>query len=372
MPIFFENLRHVVIPLIQRVQSEYASVTGTRTNTSGMNGDVLRDIDKGISGLLSASAIAEAAQPATGITVAGRVDQGWMALILNELSLFNGQGIDAIQSCSEALLKCHGLINAWHTDPRQRSRVFYRGEVDYGWTLVSRLARRGYKHNPKNQFSVTQGELDVLAMFQERVKVDLDLRNLIFGENQPVNDDAPEWWELAQHYDSENGTRMLDLTSSIFAALYFACSNWDGTIDETKDGSLYLIPHKPGRGESFTPDIIRGRNVGWADQAMETASSYFTVDSHEDVARFRHARGRNDRVIAQDGFFMWQPKFELPMQAAKGFPQHFKFRVFRKAKQPILRELYSIGYTARRIVGGPKGEEAHLSLCKILDLDPDD
>lgn len=333
-----------------------------------MDGEVFRAVDQGIDGLNMACSLAIDPSPATATTFEGRVDDGWIPLILNEFCHFNGQGTDAIQSCSEALLKTHGLANTWHLDPRMRSRIYYRGEIDYGWSLVSRLGRKGCKHNSASPFYATAEEVDALASFQQRVSNDQALRSLIFGREAILDIEDPSWWELAQHYDIENGTRLLDLTTSIFSALYFACCDWNGDIDTSRDGALYFFPKKPGRAESDNPDTIRGINVGLTDLAMNTASTYFNIENHVDTPRFRKARGRNDRLIAQDGYFFWQPKFDLPME----LDQHFKFRVFREAKPGILRELYSIGYTARRIVRGPMGENAHASLCRALDLSPDD
>ena len=367
MPIYRDNLQQALIPLLQRVQNNLSESKATRLDSPGRVGEVLRAINQGVAGLHMACSYATEPSPVTASTFKGRIDDGWMPLILNELSDFNAQGTDAIQSCSEALLKTHGLINAWHSDPRQRSRIFYRGEVDYSWSLVSRLGRKGIKHNPTSLLCATEEEMKALTSFQERVSTELALRELIFGKGEMPDFEDPCWWELAQHYDFENGTRMLDLTTSIFSALYFACCDWNGGIDTSIDGALYLFPHEPGRSASRNPDIVRGVNVGPTDLEMDTASTYFNIEDRVDTPRFREARGRNDRLIAQDGFLFWQAKFDTPME----LNQHFKFRVFREAKPNILRELYSIGYTAKRIVRGTPGADAHLSLCRALDLSSD-
>lgn len=42
-----------------------------------------------------------------------------------------------------------------------------------------------------------------------------------------------------QHHNEKFGTRLLDITSSIYTGLYFACIGWKGEIDSVNDGILY-------------------------------------------------------------------------------------------------------------------------------------
>ena len=140
--------------------------------------------------------------------------------------------------------------------------------------------------------------------------------------------------------------------------MYFACVSWKGNIDESTDGALYLIPDGNWRHESNNPDEIQ-------DLKKNTVEEYFQVDGHDHTLRFRESPVREQRILAQDGYFMWKPKFDEPIELAGTW---FKFRVFRGAKQDILRELYSIGYTAQRIVRGKRGDEIHKNLCRKLDL----
>jgi hypothetical protein len=289
-----------------------------------------------------------------------------LELVLRELQEFNRNGAEYINSCTEALIKSHGVINWLYQGPKARKRIFYRGEHNYEWDLTPRVGRSLCNHDPSDPLRITACELDFLAKFQERVQTDAEMRNTIFGERRVPAEDDPEWWALMAHYDTEHGTRMIDLTSSLFCGLYFACADWNGTIDESTDGALYLIHSEPWRPESKNPEIRRGQVIGVEDLWMHSASKYFNVQNHPDTLRFREARVRNERLIAQDGFFVWQPKFDETLGIGDGY--HFKFRIYREAKMHILRELYSIGYTAHRIVRGSLGEEAHQRLCKELEI----
>lgn len=70
-----------------------------------------------------------------------------------------------------------------------------------------------------------------------------------------------------QHYDDNYGTRMIDVTTSLYCALFFASADWDGTVDSSVDGKLYMFPHPPGRGETDFPDRHRGQLIGYSHLA---------------------------------------------------------------------------------------------------------
>ena len=158
--------------------------------------------------------------------------------------------------------------------------------------------------------------------------------------------DHPGWWSIMQHYDVDHGTRMLDVTSSMHCGLFFACANWDGSVDTSVDGKLYMFPYQPGRGETKSPDMDRGRVVGSEDQKQLTADEYFTIEGSTDFPRFRVSPARNDRALSQDGFFAWQPNFDQPLQTFQLHP----FRIHRDYKKSILSELSAMGYTRDRIL----------------------
>jgi len=352
MEIYSENITSVLVELVKRVQAEYSTRTGAKyKKNTNQDAKILNDLGSGISGLhRAAPKFDSACERNPNIEMAGRVDENWISLSIREIQEFNRNGADYVNSCTEALIKTHGIMNCWFQDPAARGKLFFRGETCYGWNLIPRVGRNGCRHNPNYPLSVTADELGLLDNFQTAVRADQDFQHFIFEHAQlPENDDA-SWWSIMQHYDQHHGTRMIDLTSSLYCGLYFACANWDGSIDDSVDGALYLIPDGAWRA---------GTNVNDVNQ-------YFSVQAHLDILRFNEGIDRNDRLVAQDSFFIWQPKFDEPMNLG----QHFKFRVFREAKENILRELYSIGYTARRIVRGSVGDQAHDQLCNRLGVPP--
>lgn len=152
-----------------------------------------------------------------------------------------------------------------------------------------------------------------------------------------------------QHYDEKNGTRMIDITSSLYSALYFACADWDGSVDETKDGKLYMFPTPTGRTETDTPDMFKDQIVGSEDKIEITVETYFNIQNHTHVPRFRISPIMNNRALSQDGYFMWQPYFDRKFNTDI-LGSHFPFRIHRDYKKSIIKELESIGYTRDRIL----------------------
>lgn len=274
-----------------------------------------------------------------------QINSGWMPLIEKEFFNFNNMGDEYICSISEATTKVLALKRT--IDPNFENQMFFRGEHNFGWELISRLGRKkqvDWEREDVNK--ATKFEIDLLKQFIEEVKNNNTLKEQIFGDNSVLNDDDVGWWSIMQHYDEENGTRLIDITSSLYSALYFACVDWDGTIDNSIDGKLYMFPYPPGRGETYTPDMWKEQIIGPDDQIEEALESYFNIQSSEDIPRIRISPIINHRALSQDGYFIWQPYFDKPLKAFQIFP----FRVHRDFKTKIVKELSAFGYTKDRIL----------------------
>lgn len=348
------------VRFLSEVQTAYASQKGVNASDP-----VWQGLGEGISALQRAAS----AFPVLSANPANDVRPNWINFAVNELSGFNAYGPGAIGSLSEAVVKTQTIVNLWQSNPKGRALIFFRGQTAFDWSLTPRITRTlGCSHDSENLCGVTEAELNALGQFQGRVASDDGLRKqLTAGADLPPKD-SPEWWELMQHYDESGGTRMLDITSSIFCGLYFACAGWTGCVNEKQDGALYFLPSPPGRGEKVKPKRDKNGDLqDFNDEEMTTAASYFNVETAVDTIRFRRARGRNPRLLAQDGYFLWQPRFAEELVVG----QHFKFRVPGTAKARILRELYSAGYTAERIVRGKPARIAHGRLTAQLGLPTD-
>lgn len=288
--------------------------------------------------------------------------ENWMDLVMHYLKDFNKYGNCYINSCGEALLKTFG-IKSFMNKGSNLQPIYFRGEHIFGWDLTPRVVRKlNLKYNPDRPFEVTKEELKYLKDFQK--KYFGSRLKWIFKSTEYKT--SANWWATMAHYDDEVGTRMIDITSSIFCALYFSCVDWDGSINTDEDGCLYFLWNNNWRKDSEFPDIRNGQIIGPEDQKEYTIKKYFSVQDYLGTIRFRESPHSNERLIYQDGFFLWQPSFSDPIDLG----QHHKFRVHKNSKKEILRELYSIGYTAKRIVRGEIGNEAHLNICDQLDIIP--
>ena len=273
-----------------------------------------------------------------------QINDNWVKLIQDEFFKFNNYGDEYICSTTEAMIKINGIKRPIDQFDKP---MYFRGEHDFGWELKSRLGRKiKIEWDKTDSNKVTKEELELVKSFQKKVSENDALKEKIFGTLSILDKNDSGWWSLMQHYDEEYGTRMIDVTSSIFCALYFACANWNGTVDKSVDGKLYFFPNKMGRGETDIPDLSRGEIIGTEDLTKKELEDYFTIGSSLDFPRFRISPTRNDRALSQDGYFIWQPKFDQPLDLA----QHFAFRIHRDFKESILTELESMGYTRERIL----------------------
>lgn len=344
-----ETLIHILIPIVEDLQREANAAS---------NRDLVQKFGEGLNALYAHSAMASPRE--TPVPAGTPISDNWLSFVRNEIAILNRHGCEVVSTTAEAYLKASSLMNAWHAVPSQRGRFFFRGEVDFGWTLLAPCARPsvGFTSDGSQINEVTPAEIDLLRDFQDGVLSDPARLSEIFPSGSPPDREDPQWWGYMQHYASQ--TRLLDITSSVFSGLFFACTDFDGQIDTDIDGKLYLFPRLSGwrSGED-------DRLMNHSGQSL-TVANYFSVPGSPDTPRFVEMASRNDRLIAQDGYFLWQPRFDDAVNVG----QHFPFRVSRNSKESILRELYSLGYTARRMIRGAHGDQVHERLCEALDLQP--
>lgn len=292
------------------------------------------------------------------------VDEQWYGLVISDLvDTWGSAGFGSVTSVGEALSIAHALavrIAAGET----AFRVFYRGETNFGWPLRSRAERHLMGELVTGE-GLSDRELQETRRFQRDVLDDPKMCEEVFEGGEPPGLDDAEWLAIMQHYDESFGTRMLDLTSSVFAGLHFACIGWDGTIDEDADGLLYVFlgtrswrfyshPRTGPPGWAFEdeitepiPDVLEEAFSGWG---------------YPQIPRLYEFPLRNPRLVAQDGVFL------IPGQAGKEqqHGEHFKLRVPGEAKRRIARELWIAGYTPERLVRGEKGREARARVEDLL------
>ena len=277
---------------------------------------------------------------------------GWLSLIAEDVAASFGRGGGgAIATMAEALLVINSLAR-----PHGAGKVYYRGEHQYGYELKSRAQRKMEKDNGaplKAANGITERELDELRRFQKHVKSDAAFVEEIVHRRRLPADDDPEWLPIMQHYDVEFGTRLLDITRSIFAGLHFACIDWDGTIDFDTDGLLYMFF---GHGRYYLYQPTGGFDDEISEFVPDNVACAFKDWRHPEYMHHFSSSQSSMRELAQDGLFLVQGDLgSKPVFAGNG---KFKFCVPRWAKARIIEELWLTGYTPEKIVRGEMGKRA--------------
>jgi len=295
-------------------------------------------------------------QPPSGINAD---DSNWSQFANEELVYMVGR--EDINSVSEAYLKTKSLLRALANSISGHKRFLFRGQQNITWTLLPRKGR-ALNNDPnwtppanhlcdRKLTRILKEELESLAIFQS-VWDTLQTVDAIDRQKYILND-HPEWWFRMQHYDPDDGTRLLDVTTSLNAALLFACIDWDsGAIDDQIDGVIYFL--------------VEGNNCNVEDflihQLPKTANGLFS--EYPDAPRFILNPPHNERSKAQSGAFLWWPKFwEEPPYA----DPHY-LRVPKEVKKEIVTDLLSMGFGPKEAVRGIKGLENERALRKQLGL----
>lgn len=276
---------------------------------------------------------------------------------------FGRFGLDTVSTISEATFHAYALGSAFGAES-----IFYRGEHHFGHPLKSR-AERHIPDGTGQEPGLTQDELRELRRFQSDVRKDKVLARELRARAWclPRRND-PIWLPIMQHYDEQFGTRLLDITSSIYSGLYFACVDWGGDTDESLDGVLYAFFSGSGTGAMIRGSYFDRKtdeyDSDWDDLAPQSVVDSFRDWQAPEYFRLYKSSSANPREVAQDGWF-------LVRGALKGSPkfgQGFKFRVPGTAKPNLAIQLWMAGYTPERMVRGSKGRIAHQVLKKNLGL----
>lgn len=300
--------------------------------------------------------------PPRGADVDSGQGGGWRPFTVDKLAkLVVSKDIGSV---AEAFLKATPVLDAIRQTVGYAGAGFvFRGQRNIEWPLVPTLARNekflahfkavgevGFLEG--NQSKTSTFEHEMLGLFKENWAGGNEIDQIDLMTDIAAGD--PSWWFRMQHYgEISEGTRLLDVTSSIPAALLFSCLNWDtGLIDDTTDGILYLfVEGLNAKTVDFadTTEDINGENL--FDAYYKDAPIYFLNPPH------------NERSKAQSGAFLWWPKFWEPFNG-----QILYLRVLKERKQDIVRELLLLNFGPKDIVRGQKGSANEVALRKSLGL----
>jgi len=174
----------------------------------------------------------------------------------------------------------------------------------------------------------------------------------------------PDWWALMQHFDDDgSGTRLMDLTRSLNAALYFACVSWTGELRDNTDGVVYVFHERNMNARVQAHTVV---DQDFEDQVPRRAGDMFDRNGMQVTRIYHPSQGAfNRRIRSQRGVFAWWPDFLTPLTQSL-----FYIRINKEAKLNILKELVAYGVDPRLIVAGPKGELAYESVCRTVGMNP--
>jgi len=268
-----------------------------------------------------------------------------------------------VGSVAEAFLKATPALNKIRQAVGDGKAGFvFRGQRNIEWPLVPTLGRVPDFLNHVNEVgeqeffvdsrsNTSEYERDLLLQFKNDWSNHDEVDQLdLLTEIAP---DHLSWWFRMQHYDRSNlGTRLLDVTSSIPAALLFACLDWEsGLVDNSTDGVLYLF--------------VQGMNANLVDFTTSTPTCRDTelFNGFADAPVFFMNPTPNERSKAQSGAFLWWPKFWKEYQG-----QILLLRVLKERKREIVRELLLLNFGPKDVVRGQKGQANEERLRNSLGL----
>lgn len=286
----------------------------------------------------------------------------WLNFIAEDVAASFGRGgAGAITTIAEALVVTNTLARGHGTE-----RIYYRGEHQYGYELKSRAQRNMERESGeplKSTNGITDRELDELRRFQKEVKSNPEFEEeIVHGRGLPADDD-PEWLTFMQHYDVKFGTRLLDITRSIFAGLHFACIDWDGTIDFETDGLLYIFF---GHGRHYAYKPTGGHDDEYSEFAPSNVIQSFKDWKCPNYMHHFSSFQSSMRELAQDGKFLVQG--DLGLKPEYGGTHQFKICIPHWAKARIIEELWFTGFTPERIVRGKLGQIAEEKSKRQLEI----
>lgn len=168
---------------------------------------------------------------------------------------------------------------------RRHPSYFFRGQPDAAWELTSRLLRT----LPPGTSTKSALDLEQLALdeFRSQAHLHYDPANL---PATATGDDLIEWWALMQHHGAP--TRLLDWTTSVYVAAYFAV---ESVMD--KAGAVFVVHAASASRTCYR--ALGNPPVLTTDQARKSDAPA--------VALFTSPRRKSQRLAAQQGQFSLSP-----------------------------------------------------------------
>ncbi|UAL47732.1 FRG domain-containing protein [Sutcliffiella horikoshii] len=177
-----------------------------------------------------------------------------------------------------------------------KNSFLFRGQANKEWTIESSLFRKGYNQSKEPQ------------LYSEIRRINHD---------QFSSNDFNQLTSDMQHYGIP--TRLVDWTSNIFNAIYFACVS--GMEDLSKDGAVFLMdcPEILNVDSETYKDIqsFLEYRYGYKDDVEAIFPILSKVYESDKKYKFIEIRLSNERIKRQNGYFSLC--FEASEDEANGF-----------------------------------------------------
>jgi hypothetical protein len=118
---------------------------------------------------------------------------------------------DGILEIREEPLTTWTAINSFAQDMSTRKTYAFRGHADWSWELETTLGRVADELSIED---VVARELGMIRRFKREFRQ--------YSQNSPAEDDFVQWMSIMRHHGAPS--RLLDITFSVYVALYFAIS----------------------------------------------------------------------------------------------------------------------------------------------------
>jgi FRG domain len=168
--------------------------------------------------------------------------------------------------------------------PPTKTHYLFRGQSDASWSLTPSLHRDA----KLSKLSARQLlEIEKVALKEFKAQAHLFLQpNML-----KATSDVLGWWTIMQHHGAP--TRLLDWTTSVYVAAYFAC-----TQHLDKMGAIWVLHPYSLEQEMKT----RYGFEGLPDSDKQTEEFFLEEDAPSVIVTFERGN-KTDRMIAQQGVF---------------------------------------------------------------------
>lgn len=197
---------------------------------------------------------------------------------------------------------------------RFMDKFLFRGQGDSAWGLTSSLERSINKFYPYNIDSMlTYGE-------EKQLLKEFIWKYPLYSNATPEASDLVEWLTIMQHYGAP--TRLIDITRSIFVAVYFALA--DTVFDHSSIWSINKIVLNRPIMEAFfaahqtntvAHEVLEKEILQQANDILGGEVSLKTLKPH---IYYINPRLANERLARQQGAFL------MPADITKPFAAHLK------------------------------------------------